>query len=226
MGYTEQRPAEYAAVMLAAAIREGWEGPLFLQGDHFQTNPKKMKENADEGDRRHRGADRGGDPGGLPPDRHRHLHARGPLEADARGAAARQRRPLRALHEVHPRARAEGDADLGRRRDRRGRQGELDARGVPRLHERLQEGARRRHDGHRQGLRPDGLLARRRRGRRTARSSASPSTSTSSRRSRRSRARSTAWPARSSTARRRCRPSTSATSPTTTAPRSTSRPTS
>jgi hypothetical protein len=45
MGYTEQRPAEYAAVMLAAAIKEEWEGPFFLQGDHFQTNPKKMKEN-------------------------------------------------------------------------------------------------------------------------------------------------------------------------------------
>jgi len=47
MGYTEQRPAEYAAVLLAAAIRERWEGPFFLQGDHFQTNPKKMKENAE-----------------------------------------------------------------------------------------------------------------------------------------------------------------------------------
>jgi len=48
MGYTEQRPAEYAAVMLAAAIREEWQGPFFIQGDHFQTNPKKMKENADK----------------------------------------------------------------------------------------------------------------------------------------------------------------------------------
>jgi fructose/tagatose bisphosphate aldolase len=48
MGYTEQRPAEYAAVILAAAIRENWNGPLFLQGDHFQTNPKKMKENAEK----------------------------------------------------------------------------------------------------------------------------------------------------------------------------------
>ena len=45
IGYTDQRPAEYAAVVLAAAIREGWEGPVFLQGDHYQTNPKKMKEN-------------------------------------------------------------------------------------------------------------------------------------------------------------------------------------
>src|SRR6266540_5339194 len=34
--------------MLAAAIREGWEGPFFLQGDHYQTNPKKMKENAEK----------------------------------------------------------------------------------------------------------------------------------------------------------------------------------
>jgi hypothetical protein len=44
IGYTDQRPSEYAAVVLAAAIREGWEGPVFLQGDHYQTNPKKMKQ--------------------------------------------------------------------------------------------------------------------------------------------------------------------------------------
>jgi fructose/tagatose bisphosphate aldolase len=44
IGYTDQRPAEYAAVTLAAAIREGWSGPFFIQGDHFQTNPKKMRE--------------------------------------------------------------------------------------------------------------------------------------------------------------------------------------
>jgi fructose/tagatose bisphosphate aldolase len=48
MGYTEQRPSEYAAVMLAAAIREEWQGPFFLQGDHFQTNPRKMKEAPDK----------------------------------------------------------------------------------------------------------------------------------------------------------------------------------
>src|SRR5262245_24919664 len=45
MGYTDQRPAEYAAVLLAAAIREHWTGPFFLQCDHRQPNPKKMKEN-------------------------------------------------------------------------------------------------------------------------------------------------------------------------------------
>ncbi|HET9795051.1 MAG TPA: class II fructose-bisphosphate aldolase [Thermoanaerobaculia bacterium] len=43
IGYTDQRPAEYAAVVLAAAVREAWTGPVFLQGDHFQTNAKKMK---------------------------------------------------------------------------------------------------------------------------------------------------------------------------------------
>src|SRR5262245_58406378 len=41
IGYTEQRPHEYAAVMVAAAIREGFRGPIFLQGDHVQTNAKK-----------------------------------------------------------------------------------------------------------------------------------------------------------------------------------------
>ncbi len=41
MAYTEQRPAEYAAVILAAAIRSGWVGPVFLQGDHFQFNATK-----------------------------------------------------------------------------------------------------------------------------------------------------------------------------------------
>src|SRR5947199_8567797 len=41
IGYTEQRPAEYVAVMTAAALREGFEGPLFVQGDHVQVNAKK-----------------------------------------------------------------------------------------------------------------------------------------------------------------------------------------
>ena len=41
IGYTEQRPHEYAVVMVAAALREGFRGPLFLQGDHVQTNAKK-----------------------------------------------------------------------------------------------------------------------------------------------------------------------------------------
>jgi len=41
IGYTEQRPPEYVAVMTAAALREGFTGPLFIQGDHVQVNAKK-----------------------------------------------------------------------------------------------------------------------------------------------------------------------------------------
>jgi fructose/tagatose bisphosphate aldolase len=41
IGYTEQRPHEYAAIVTAAALREGFVGPLFIQGDHVQTNAKK-----------------------------------------------------------------------------------------------------------------------------------------------------------------------------------------
>jgi fructose/tagatose bisphosphate aldolase len=36
IGYTNQRPLEYSATVLAAAVKEGFEGPVFLQGDHFQ----------------------------------------------------------------------------------------------------------------------------------------------------------------------------------------------
>ena len=42
IGYTEQRPHEYAAVVLAAALREGHRGPVFFQGDHVQANAKKF----------------------------------------------------------------------------------------------------------------------------------------------------------------------------------------
>ncbi|MGZ7041547.1 MAG: class II fructose-bisphosphate aldolase [Thermoanaerobaculia bacterium] len=41
IGYTEQRPAEYAVCVLAAAIKEGFRGPVFIQGDHFQASAKK-----------------------------------------------------------------------------------------------------------------------------------------------------------------------------------------
>ncbi len=40
MGYTDQRPAEYTSSLIAAAIKEGFRGPLFIQGDHFQVSAK------------------------------------------------------------------------------------------------------------------------------------------------------------------------------------------
>ncbi len=42
IGYTDQRPAEYVAALLAAAMREGFRGPVFIQGDHFQVNARKF----------------------------------------------------------------------------------------------------------------------------------------------------------------------------------------
>lgn len=47
MGYTDQKPIEYTAMCLAAAIKEGHKGPVYVQGDHFQFNAKKFKENKD-----------------------------------------------------------------------------------------------------------------------------------------------------------------------------------
>ncbi len=41
IAYTDQRPAEYVAVIIAAALREGYRHPVFIQGDHFQINAKK-----------------------------------------------------------------------------------------------------------------------------------------------------------------------------------------
>src|SRR6185503_9045924 len=43
IAYTEQRPAEYTAVILGAALREGFRSPVFVQGDHFQVSAAKYK---------------------------------------------------------------------------------------------------------------------------------------------------------------------------------------
>ena len=48
IGYTDQRPAEYSASVLAAAIKEGYRGPIFIQGDHFQVNVKKFLEDPEK----------------------------------------------------------------------------------------------------------------------------------------------------------------------------------
>ncbi len=45
ISYTNQPPDEYATTILAAAIKEGYEGPVFVQGDHFQVRLKAYQEN-------------------------------------------------------------------------------------------------------------------------------------------------------------------------------------
>ncbi|HMK60479.1 MAG TPA: class II fructose-bisphosphate aldolase [Dissulfurispiraceae bacterium] len=47
IGYTKQRPLEYSTVIVAAAVREGYEGPVFIQGDHFQVVRKNYLTGAD-----------------------------------------------------------------------------------------------------------------------------------------------------------------------------------
>ncbi len=44
MEYTDQTPQEYTSCVLAAAIKESFIGPVFLQGDHFQLSKKKYTE--------------------------------------------------------------------------------------------------------------------------------------------------------------------------------------
>ena len=39
--YTFQRPMDFATSVYAGAIAAGWQGPIFVQGDHYQFNAKK-----------------------------------------------------------------------------------------------------------------------------------------------------------------------------------------
>jgi fructose/tagatose bisphosphate aldolase len=39
--YTFQRPGEYITGVLAGCIHAGWQGPVFVQGDHYQFNAAK-----------------------------------------------------------------------------------------------------------------------------------------------------------------------------------------
>jgi fructose/tagatose bisphosphate aldolase len=47
MEYTDQDCDEFATVMMAASIREGHRGPIFIQGDHYQANAKKYATDPD-----------------------------------------------------------------------------------------------------------------------------------------------------------------------------------
>jgi fructose/tagatose bisphosphate aldolase len=47
IGYTMQRPLEFSTVVLAAAVKEGYKGPVFIQGDHFQIVRKHFSNDPD-----------------------------------------------------------------------------------------------------------------------------------------------------------------------------------
>ncbi len=48
MDYTKQSPAEYTSCILAAAMREHYKGPVFIQGDHFQVNAKNYAQDPEK----------------------------------------------------------------------------------------------------------------------------------------------------------------------------------
>jgi fructose/tagatose bisphosphate aldolase len=48
MGYTDQRPAEYVSSLIGAAIKEGFRGPLSVQGDHIQVSAKNFEADPDK----------------------------------------------------------------------------------------------------------------------------------------------------------------------------------
>lgn len=43
IGYTAQRPMEFGSAVLAGAIKSGWKGPVFIQGDHYQFKASSYK---------------------------------------------------------------------------------------------------------------------------------------------------------------------------------------
>lgn len=45
ISYTDQQPDEYAVSVLAAAIKENYQGPIFLQGDHFEVKEIEQTKN-------------------------------------------------------------------------------------------------------------------------------------------------------------------------------------
>ncbi len=48
IGYTRQSPGEYASCVLAAAVKEGFAGPVFIQGDHYQVSAGKYRAGPDK----------------------------------------------------------------------------------------------------------------------------------------------------------------------------------
>lgn len=48
IGYTGQRPVEYVSLILASAVKEGFSGCVFIQGDHFQVKAANYLKNPQE----------------------------------------------------------------------------------------------------------------------------------------------------------------------------------
>ena len=88
--YTFQRPIDYATSVLAGAIAAGWQGPVFIQGDHYQFNAKKYATDPEAMTEEIRRACRLAIDAGLPQHRHRLVDAGRPVQAERRRGAARE----------------------------------------------------------------------------------------------------------------------------------------
>ena len=145
IAYTEQRPTEYVAVMLAAALREGFRGPVFIQGDHFQVNHKKYAADPMPEVNAVKQLVREAVAAGfynIDVDTSTLVDL---SKADARRAAAPELRECVELTRYVRVARARGRDHLHRRRDRRGRDRELArSRSCARSWTGFNAGARRR----------------------------------------------------------------------------------
>ena len=205
--YTYQRPVEYVDERPGRGDRGRLARPGLHPGRPLPVQRHEVRGRPGEDDRGDPARLPAGGRGRLPQHRHRQLDPRRPLPADRRRASsATNYRRAAELTALIRDARAGRRDDQRRRRDRRGRQEELDrgrAAGIPR---RLPARARRPPPGAigiskvsvQTGTSHGGVAAARRRGGRR-----SSSTSRSSAGSARSPG-ATAWPAASSTARAPC----------------------
>ena len=124
--YTYQRPSDYAAAVLAGAIAADWHGPVFIQGDHYQFNAKKYADDPEAVTEEIRRACRLAIDAGY---RNIDIDSSTLVDlskADPRRAAARELRARRRDDGADPLARDRRRDGQRRRRDRRGRQEELD----------------------------------------------------------------------------------------------------
>ena len=93
--YTFQRPVDYATAVLAGAIAAGWQGPVFLQGDHYQFNAKKYAADPEAMTEEIRRACRLAIDAGYRNIDIDSLDARRPLEADASTSSSTRTTPGR-----------------------------------------------------------------------------------------------------------------------------------
>ena len=141
--YTFQRPIDYATAVLAGAIAAGWQHPVFIQGDHYQFNAKKYAADPEAMTEEIRRACRLALEAGY---RNIDIDSSTLVDLSKPTVDEQQRENYvarRRADRAHPdRSSTDGGDGQRRRRDRRGRQEELDRGGAARLPRRLSAGAR------------------------------------------------------------------------------------